>query len=52
MANSIVNQLLHNPMTNLKEHAHGDNGALYAEAVQTLFELNHEEFINNKESML
>jgi len=39
LANSIINQLLHKPITNLKEHAHGDKGALYAEAIETLFDL-------------
>jgi len=41
LANSIINQLLHKPITNLKEHAHGDKGALYAEAIQTLFDLDN-----------
>ncbi|NLT96072.1 MAG: glutamyl-tRNA reductase [Clostridia bacterium] len=52
LANSIVNQLLHNPMTNLKEHAHGDNGALYAEAIQTLFDLSYKNTPLKKEGML
>jgi len=50
MANSIVNQLLHNPIANLKEHAHGEKGAIYAEAIQKLFKLDGDENINDKEN--
>jgi len=39
MANSIVNQLLHAPVTNLKEYALTDKGPLYNETLDTLFSL-------------
>ncbi|WP_027364222.1 glutamyl-tRNA reductase [Desulfotruncus alcoholivorax] len=39
MANSIVNQLLHAPVTNLKEYALTDKGPLYNETIDTLFRL-------------
>ncbi|MFZ5943490.1 MAG: glutamyl-tRNA reductase [Bacillota bacterium] len=39
LSNSIINQFLHSPMANLKKYAHGEKGAIYAEAVQNLFEL-------------
>jgi glutamyl-tRNA reductase len=39
LANSIVNQLLHHPITNLKELADTRQGHLYYEALQDLFEL-------------
>lgn len=39
MANSIVNQLLHTPITNLKEFATTRQGHLYTEIFQNLFSL-------------
>jgi glutamyl-tRNA reductase len=39
MANSIVNQLLHFPVVNLKEMAASNQGHLYAEVVKKLFSL-------------
>ncbi|HEX3014852.1 MAG TPA: glutamyl-tRNA reductase [Desulfobacteria bacterium] len=39
MANSIVNQLLHVPITNLKEYAATHQGHLYTEILQNLFDL-------------
>ncbi len=45
MANSIVNQLLHFPVVNLKEMAASNQGHLYAEIVKKLFALQ----IDNKE---
>lgn len=39
LANSIVNQLLHVPITQLKEYALTPNGYLYMEALQKLFQL-------------
>ncbi|GAW93601.1 glutamyl-tRNA reductase [Calderihabitans maritimus] len=39
MANSIVNQLLHDPIINLKERATTKQGHLYAEILQNLFNL-------------
>lgn len=43
MANSIVNQLLHSPITNLKEFADTRQGHLYTEILQNLFDLEVEE---------
>lgn len=43
LANSIVNQLLHEPVTRLKAYALTDEGAAYAEALQKLFGLEPEE---------
>jgi glutamyl-tRNA reductase len=45
LANSIVNQLLHFPIVNLKEMAASNQGHLYAEVVKKLFglQLNNEE---------
>ncbi|AFM40907.1 glutamyl-tRNA reductase [Desulfosporosinus acidiphilus SJ4] len=43
MANSIVNQLLHVPITNLKEYASTSQGHLYTEILQNLFDLDVEE---------
>lgn len=40
MANSIVNQLLHNPVTGLKEYNLSKEGRLYSEVIQNLFNLN------------
>ncbi|MCF8010006.1 MAG: glutamyl-tRNA reductase [Clostridiales bacterium] len=40
MANSIVNQLLHDPVTCLKSYASTEKGAIYTEALQNLFKLN------------
>lgn len=39
MASSIVNQLLHVPITNLKEYATTNQGHLYTEILQNLFDL-------------
>ncbi len=39
MANSIVNKLLHIPITNLKEYANTSQGHLYTEILQNLFDL-------------
>lgn len=39
MANSIVNQLLHDPIINLKKLAEKQTGHLYSEMIQTLFGL-------------
>lgn len=39
MANSIVNHLLHQPITNLKEYANTSQGHLYTEILQNLFDL-------------
>ncbi|MGS0764141.1 glutamyl-tRNA reductase [Syntrophomonas curvata] len=39
MANTIINQLLHSPMINLKEMAGSSQGHLYAEVVKNLFGL-------------
>lgn len=39
MANSIVNHLLHVPITNLKEYASTSQGHLYTEILQNLFDL-------------
>ena len=39
LANSIVNQLLHFPVVNLKEMAVSNQGHLYAEVVKKLFGL-------------
>ncbi|MDD4802386.1 MAG: glutamyl-tRNA reductase [Syntrophomonas sp.] len=39
LANSIVNQLLHFPVVNLKEMAGSNQGHLYAEVVKKLFDL-------------
>lgn len=39
MANSIVNQLLHTPVTRLKEYALTAEGHLYTEVLQNLFDL-------------
>lgn len=43
MANSIVNQLLHTPITNLKELATTRQGHLYTEILQNLFSLDVDE---------
>jgi len=39
MANNIINQLLHEPMVNLKQMAGNNQGHLYAEVVRKLFGL-------------
>lgn len=39
MANSIVNHILHAPITNLKEYATTSQGHLYTEILQNLFDL-------------
>jgi glutamyl-tRNA reductase len=36
---SIINKLLHSPLVALKDEARSKNGALYAEAVRRLFNL-------------
>lgn len=43
LANSLVNQLLHAPITNLKEFADTRQGHLYTEILQNLFDLSVEE---------
>lgn len=43
MANTIVNQLLHAPITNLKEFATTKQGHLYTEILQNLFDLDVDE---------
>ena len=43
MANSIVNHLLHTPITNLKEYATTSQGHLYTEILQNIFDLDVEE---------
>jgi len=43
MANSIVNQLLHTPITNLKKYADTRQGHLYTEILQNLFDLDVDE---------
>lgn len=47
LANSIVNQLLHTPITNLKEVADTRQGHLYTEILQNLFDLSVEEEIKS-----
>lgn len=47
MANSIVNRLLHYPITNLKDRATTNEGHLYAEIAKNIFELD----IDLKEQM-
>lgn len=42
MANSITNQLLHEPVTRLKSYATSGKGRLYTEALQNLFNLHVE----------
>jgi glutamyl-tRNA reductase len=39
LANSIVNQLLHDPVTRLKSYAMTEKGPLYTEALENLFNL-------------
>lgn len=39
MANSIVNQILHTPIVNLKDMATTQQGHLYAEILQNLFDV-------------
>jgi len=39
LTNSIINQLLHQPVANLKKYAHVEKGPVYAEVMQDLFEL-------------
>lgn len=39
LANSIVNQLIHSPIVNLKEYANTRQGHLYTEVLQNLFDL-------------
>lgn len=41
MAHSIVNKLLHTPTVRLKEYACDDNGQLYGEILENLFDLPH-----------
>lgn len=47
MANSIVNQLLHTPVTNLKKYADTRQGHLYTEILQNLFDLDVDEEMKN-----
>lgn len=59
MASSIVNQMLHEPITNLKEYAGTHQGHLYTEILQNMFNLEvegqatkrrqHPEFIASEE---
>jgi len=51
MANSIVNQLLHDPIVNLKEYATTHQGHLYAEILQNLFSLEVEGQKKKKEEV-
>jgi len=39
LANSIVNQLLHEPIAELKRSSQNGKAPIYAEAIQTLFNL-------------
>ena len=39
LTNSIVNQILHQPITNLKKYAHVKKGPVYAEVIHELFDL-------------
>lgn len=43
LANSIVNQLMHTPIVNLKAYATSDEGPIYTETLQNLFELKIEQ---------
>ncbi len=52
MANSIVNQLLHTPITNLKEFADTRQGHLYTEILQNLFDLDVSEEKNCSSRMI
>ncbi|MHB8125816.1 MAG: glutamyl-tRNA reductase [Desulfitobacteriaceae bacterium] len=52
MANSIVNQLLHIPITNLKELADTRQGHLYTEILQNLFDLDVSEETNYSSPMV
>ena len=47
MANSIVNQLLHTPIMNLKKYADTRQGHLYTEILQNLFDLDVDEETKN-----
>jgi len=51
LANSIVNQLLHDPIVNLKEYATTHQGHLYAEILQNLFSLEVEGQKKKKEEV-
>ena len=51
MANSIVNHLLHKPITNLKEYATTSQGHLYTEILQNLFDLDVGEEAKRSSSM-
>ena len=42
LVNSVVNQLLHTPVTQLKEYALTEKGYLYNEAVKALFRLDED----------
>lgn len=50
LANSIVNQLLHEPVTRMKSYALTEKADLYAEAIENLFNLNVEEADEQEES--
>lgn len=52
MANSIVNHLLHAPITNLKEVANTSQGHLYTEILQNLFNLDVDEEASRVRSSL
>ncbi|HUS88049.1 MAG TPA: glutamyl-tRNA reductase, partial [Desulfosporosinus sp.] len=51
MANSIVNHLLHTPITNLKEYATTSQGHLYTEILQNIFDLDVKEEAKRPRSM-
>ena len=48
MANSIVNQLLHNPVIRLKEYNLSEEGPLYTEVLHNLFNLDKDENCRKK----
>ncbi|MTI82567.1 MAG: glutamyl-tRNA reductase [Firmicutes bacterium] len=50
LANSIVNQLLHDPVTRLKSYAVTDKGSVYTEALEKLFNLHTGENEDNEEN--
>lgn len=52
LANSLVNQLLHTPITNLKEFADTRQGHLYTEILQNLFDLDVSEETKHSPSIL
>lgn len=50
LANSIVNQLLHDPVTRLKSYAASEKGPLYTEALENLFDLGQKQGDNPNDS--